>query len=175
MINSRKIFLTGERDVGKTTIITKFLKETKLNVGGFNTVIGGLSLDEECDYVYIIPYGEELDVNQSKPVASRAINVHNITTFPEIFDTEGKRILSESKDTELIIMDELGFMESEALEFQQEVLSFLDSNLPVLGVIKPKKNVFLDSVRDHDAVEIIEVTEDNRNEICSTLQKIFLE
>ena len=39
-------------------------------------------------------------------------------------------------------MDELGFFESEALNFQKQVLKCLASPIPVLGVIKPLSTPF---------------------------------
>ncbi len=61
-------------------------------------------------------------------------------------------------------MDELGFLESEAFAFQKKSLEILDGDTPVIGVIKPRSSDFLDLVRKHPRVEILEVTPENRTE-----------
>ena len=173
MKNSKKVFLTGERGVGKTTAITRFVTKSKLSPMGFNTVAGGATEDPGVDYVYIIPYGKELDCN-AKPVAKRDTNEHNITKYPESFDSIGVEILTGSQNAELIIMDELGFMEADAKLFQKSVLSCLDLDVSVLGVIKPMAIKFLDAIRAHKSVEIIEVTVENRETVLEILLDSFL-
>ena len=173
MKHAKKIFLTGEINVGKSTIISKFVKEVGIKPKGFNTLFGGRSQEEDCDYVYIIPYGAELDLSKSRPVAKRSAGVHNITKYPEVFDKEGTEILEASANADFIVMDELGFMESEARVFQQKVFACLDWKIPILGVIKPKKIDFLDRLRAHPLVEIIEVTPENREEIFLLIMKEF--
>lgn len=169
---SKKIFLTGERNVGKTTAITRFVNKSGLSPLGFNTVAGGSIEDSGVDYVYIIPYGNELD-STVKPVAKRDINKHGVTKYPEIFDSVGVEILTDSRNADLIIMDELGFMESESKMFQDAVLSCLDLDVSVLGVIKPMAIEFLDAIRAHESVEVIEVTVENREEIFEILLNTF--
>jgi nucleoside-triphosphatase len=90
-----------------------------------------------------------------------------------VFNNLGVRILRDARESSLIVMDELGFMESEALAFREEVLRLLDGDAPVLGVLKSKHTPFLDQVRVHTAVKIIEVTEKNRDEIPQMLTEIF--
>ena len=172
MENSKKIFLTGERNVGKTTAITRFVTKSKLSPMGFNTVAGGATEDLDVDYVYIIPYGKDLDCN-AKPVAKRDTSEHSITKYPEIFDSVGVEILTKSKNAELIIMDELGFMEADAKLFQKSVLSCLDLDVYVLGVIKAMDIEFLDAIRAHQSVEVIEVTEENRETVLAILLESF--
>ena len=74
-----------------------------------------------------------------------------------VFNSKGCRALEKCLGKEeLVIMDELGIFERDALEFQASVFKILDSRLPVLGVLKNKSNPFLDRVRSHPAVSIWE-------------------
>ena len=81
--------------------------------------------------------------------------------------------LLEQAGPPLILMDELGFMENEAHVFQQKVLEILDGNIPVLGVIKPQSFPFLDKVRNHPKVKVLDITTENREEkFCELLSVI---
>ena len=59
--------------------------------------------------------------------------------YPEVFDTYGTQLIHSASKKELIIMDEIGFIEEKAEQFQKAVLSAFDSNIPVLAAIKAKK------------------------------------
>ena len=61
-------------------------------------------------------------------------------------------------------MDELGRMELDAHAFRAAVLAAMHSGTPVLGVIKPEHNAFLDEVRAQDGVELFPLTIENREE-----------
>ena len=61
-------------------------------------------------------------------------------------------------------MDELGRMELDAHTFRAAVLAAIHSGTPVLGVIKPEHNAFLDEVRAQNGVELFPLTIENREE-----------
>ncbi|MDR1953314.1 MAG: nucleoside-triphosphatase [Clostridiales Family XIII bacterium] len=173
-MRGEKIFLTGERNVGKTTAIDRFIADAGIAPGGFSTVARDLSTDANEDRIYIVPYGDELSEQVNiPPVASRNKQNMTFTAYPDVFDTHGARILRESRGAELIVMDELGFMESEALVFQKEVFRLLDTDRPVLGVVKARHTPFLDDVRSHVAVTVLEVTKGNRDSIPDLLARLF--
>lgn len=175
----KHIFLTGEIKVGKSTIISRITSGLDFTPKGFNTLPGRISNDGgvESDHVYIIPYGMVLDEDAGvRPVALRGRGETGAKSYfeayPEIFDTVGADILKNSGDARLIIMDELGFMENDAHLFRQEVLHLLDGEIPILGVIKPRRTPFLDSIRAHKNVTTIEVTVENRDEVFKKLRVI---
>ncbi len=156
------IFLTGEPHIGKSTIIQKVLAELRILPGGFLTFSGNDAQDGSSD-VYIQAAGaKETELSPANRIGCRYGNgVYQ--SFPEIFDTLGVTLLSQT-GFPLILMDELGFMENKACLFQNKVLSVLDQKIPVLGVIKRKPLPFLDSVRNHPQVSLLEITKQNRDE-----------
>lgn len=99
------IFLTGNRNVGKTTIINNVVSEVlsraksrdEILIGGFNTCLG-----------------EEFSLGKSY------VYMHS-------------------------------------------------AKIPVLGVIKPQSNDFLDKVRNHKKVKVINVTPETRDSVPSIL------
>jgi len=90
-----------------------------------------------------------------------------------IFDVKGCEILNNSGKRELVIMDELGVLESKSVFFQQAVMRHISGNVPILGVIKPKRTEFLDTIRAHTHVEVREVTVENRTEVFAWLSKQY--
>lgn len=165
-MNKMHVFLTGEIGIGKSTVIKKFLDQKKLKPTGFLT-IGTPFRSDGSSEIYIMP-AQNISFSPQFIVATRNKN-GQFQTFPEIFDKEGSAILRESKEGEMILMDELGYMEKDAHLFQQAVLDALNGSTPVLGVIKPMRTIFLDAVRNHPNVHILEITKKNRNTIWKSL------
>ena len=163
----QKILLTGEIQVGKSTIINRVCADLGNVVKGFHTI--AIRKDStEIDSLYILPYIINVPSCDDKPIAIRNMKLREKKAFPEIFDKHGVKILNEAKtnpNTKLLIMDELGFFENDAILFQNEIISCLSGDIPVLGVIKPKRTDFLDKIRSLPDVKIIEVTEENRDKI----------
>ncbi|WP_319378759.1 nucleoside-triphosphatase [uncultured Methanocorpusculum sp.] len=156
------IFLTGDIQVGKSTIIRKVIHELRINPGGFRTSWGDPLPDGSSD-LFLLGMDEAPSSNR---IAARRFGFgRGITAFPEIFDTVGSRLLDEASSSPLIIMDELGFIEKNAVEFQNAVLSALNGSVPILGVVRNMQTPFLDKVRSHPNVEVIIVTKENREEI----------
>jgi len=152
----KHIFLTGERQIGKSTVISKVLKLLNITPGGFRT-IGINYLDDGSSDVVIFPANST--PSHGYIVAHRTSTGYS--AFPEIFNEFGSFFLKQSAD--LILMDELGYMESTAEIFQHSVFETLDGTTPVLGVVRNKETPFLNAVRTRDDVLTLTVTENNRD------------
>src|SRR5690554_432359 len=153
-----KLFLTGRPRCGKTTLLRTQVQGFE-SLGGFAVqrlikrgqtwAFRMLDLAEE-------PYVPQLESN--KAFADIVIYMKSQDKWQgdrSVFDEKGSRALEKCLVTQpLVIMDELGIFEREALAFQASVRNVLDSPLPVLGVIKDKTNPFLDQVRQLPQVQI---------------------
>lgn len=168
------VFLKGPIQIGKSTILLsvteKLIKENKVIPGGFLTH----SKFPEDINLYISPFGELPIYDEVHCIGRRGIGC--AFGFYNIFDTMGVKILLEAQQKSgLLCMDELGFLENEALLFQRSVLSCLDGSIPVLGVIKGKRVPWHDAITSHPNVTVIDVTLENRsklaNEICNIILK----
>jgi ubiquinone/menaquinone biosynthesis C-methylase UbiE/nucleoside-triphosphatase THEP1 len=97
----------------------------------------------------------------------RCINENHWASIPATFDVYGVKLLEDcfKAYSDLIVMDELGFFESNAALFQNKVLEILDSDTPVLGVLKQKDIPFLNNIRNRNDVTIFVVTHGNRDEV----------
>ncbi|MCI6811842.1 MAG: molybdopterin-guanine dinucleotide biosynthesis protein B [Lachnospiraceae bacterium] len=70
--------------------------------------------------------------------------------------------LSGFRTKNLILMDEPGFMESEAKDFCRSVLAILDGSTPVIAAVKDKDTPFLNAVRNHPNCRCFYLDEENR-------------
>jgi nucleoside-triphosphatase len=72
-----------------------------------------------------------------------------------------------------MILDECGQLEQEAVGFQQAVMDVLNENIPVLGVLKETQSPWLENLRRHPAVTVLEVTQANRDDMTLQLLRQF--
>ena len=156
------IFLIGEIQIGKSTIIDKTLSLLSLSPQGFRTYFG----PDRSNY-----WDRRLYMNDaSKEKTYRAENV--IVSFTkeqplvltERFNNWGAKLVHNARDSaNLIIMDECGSFEQEAYLFQKEILAALDDSIPIIGVIKQNFSGWVDQIKIHPKVTLITVTKYNRD------------
>ncbi|MDR0981166.1 MAG: nucleoside-triphosphatase [Methanocalculaceae archaeon] len=159
---SLHLFLTGDVQVGKSTIISRVVAGLGVPVSGFRTVaVAGE--DGESDIFLIPAAGTQDDCTSASHLARRTPG-----RMPEVhagvFLSCGVPLLAECPGP-LIVMDELGWMEGSSFLFQEAVFSVLDGAVPVLGVVRDRRLPFLDAVREHPNVEVLVVTRENREEM----------
>ena len=164
----RHIFLTGARQVGKSTILRGLMKRRGLDCAGFETqpfYIGderrGFTLHGRVD---MPPYENDCIV------CVRVGERRSVPVLP-VFEENGVDILKRSLDSESpwLLMDELGRLEREAERFCAQVLACLDSGKRVLGVLQACDAPLVCAVRAREDVSVIEVTPENREEVLDRL------
>ena len=166
---NNNFFITGNLHVGKSTLINWILDNCSFSdIAGFRTSRYYNNKKLEGFYIEDIRNKSE---NPKDKFIGRCINKDNWVSIPSTFDDYGVEILKGALEINprLIVMDELGFFENEADEFQEMVLRVLDSEIPVLGVLKQKQTPFLDKIRNRDDVNLITISPDNRDEMCLVL------
>ena len=174
MEQKRHIFLCGERGVGKSTLIRRLLEASGLRVGGFCTKL--LPTEDGLNPVYIHPASqreEERSYGPENRIAYCDGQRHRIHT--EVFDTVGASLLRPSGREEVMVMDELGFMESQAHDFTAAVFRALDGPVPVLAAVKNRFDVeLLNAVRAHPAACLVQIDPTNREELYERLLSIVM-
>ncbi|MCD6578963.1 hypothetical protein J7L48_05765 [bacterium] len=154
------IFLTGEKGIGKSTIIKQVLNDYPKKSGGFFTT----KKDEGIEF---------------KNLENEVMFYFNLTDDPmliaEKFDKYGvEQFLEIYDDAELIVMDELGFLERKATKFQSAVMNIVNSNKNVLAVLKSyKNNFFYENLKDFKHATILEINLENRNKITKRILEIL--
>jgi nucleoside-triphosphatase len=156
------LFLTGEIQVGKSTIISHVVTELNVPVSGFRTV-AVMREDGESDVFLIPAAGTQDDCTPVSHLAHRTPG-EVPEVYSEVFLSCGVPLLTGCSGP-LILMDELGWMESSSFLFQAAVFSVLDGTIPVLGVVRDRRLPFLNAVRVHPNVEMLVITKENRREM----------
>lgn len=168
---AKHLFLTGEKGVGKSTLLQRALWGYQGQVGGFRT----LRTDTCCPdgwSVHLFGPGED-------PVP-RADNLLFVCGGPQgdtpgRFDRLGCRALQRSGGCSLLVLDELGPHEARAAEFRRAVLALLDGDIPVLGVLQAPAGAFWPEILRHPDTALLEVTRQNRGrgEVLERIQSVI--
>lgn len=168
------IFLTGEVQVGKSTILQKTLSALRLSkVGGFRSVSVADLPDGQMS-VYLIPAGESMpEMGDFNRVGIRRGAGRGIVKIPDAFERAGVQILSGAEDSGLILMDEVGRMEQDAKLFSGRVLELLDGATPILGVVQKIADTPLtNAIRQHPNVRVLTVTKENREAMAQEVLRL---
>ncbi len=152
------LFLTGEKGVGKSTLIDYLL--TGRTPCGFRT--------RRVEGVLSRPSVHLLTVPDTTPTADNLLFYCGAYS-PERFDTLGVAAL-ENRGGDVLLMDELGPAESGAEKFTAAVLAALDGELPILGVLQQADTPFLRAVARHPRVRLVTVTPQNRDVLRAALR-----
>ena len=166
------IFLTGQIQIGKSTALNKTLSmlQSRLNpnFGGFNTYHIA-----ECRDVFMTEHGAPKINDTSRKIATWRHNCMEPHT--EVFDKLGTEILRKSSQKDIIIMDELGFLERDAEIFKEQVFECLQSDIPCVGILRKANIPWHIPIYKDPNTKVIEVTLANRQglpyEICDLLTK----
>ena len=162
------IFLQGRRGVGKSTVIRKTLDlligELPLTLGGFFSRHGG-----KADPVVYMRPADMNGVGVEFRVAGWDEQKAGMVSDIDAFDREGTLLLRKRPGVDLIIMDELGYLESCADLFKQAVFDTLAGDIPVFGVLRLGDVPWHASIKSNPLVSIYDVNEENRDSLPAEL------
>lgn len=161
----KHIVLCGRRHVGKTTMTERLLKEIRVPVYGFRTKTMVTDTDG-THHIYMYP-ADRCDGHMDDENHVGDCNTVTRTVNLSVFDGLGVRLLRAARPDGIILMDEIGFMETGSERFCDEVLKALDGDIPVLAVTKDTDlgAAFLDRVRKHENAEFYMLTRENFDEV----------
>lgn len=163
--------IVGSIQVGKSTLIHRVLHEIGMPVFGFETKKEDGMADRELGSpVYIYEAG--------KPYIQRADNLvahcgrwggnWKKTVYTETFDRFAPK-LENPPQGHIVLMDEIGFMESSSLRFCDAIMKLLDGDMPVIAAVKCNSTPFLDAVKAHPNCRCFEITPENRDVLFDEL------
>lgn len=165
------VFLTGALQVGKSTALRRALAMLPGQAGGFQTYF--TTPREQPDRVL---YMADICMAQTADDAQAIVRFGPGRPLVDVdkFDRLGVACLAKARqNADIIVMDECGRLERDALGFQQAVLDALDGATPVLGVVRHDAGGWTEAIRSHPQVQVIEVTEMNRDALPSLLARHF--
>ena len=156
------LFLTGRKGVGKSTLARCLLAGH--TPCGFRTVRVTGVLDRPS--VHLLP------AVGGVPSAENLLFYCGAYSC-ERFDTLGTAALRD-RDGDVLLMDELGFLERCSPVFQRAVFTLLDGPTPVLGVLRRHaKSPFWGPVSRRADVRLLPLTVENRAEIPTELARLL--
>ena len=162
------IFLQGPKRIGKSTVISRTLEivlaRSELRLGGFFTWNGG----KDDPNVYMKPAchsrsGEIYRLASWNDVSKRLV------CDVSVFERDGVRLLGDSPDADLLILDELGFLESDATVFKQSVMEIITGDIPVFGVLRLGDVPWHAEIKRNPLVTLYDVNEKNRDKLPQEL------
>jgi len=152
------ILIVGNNGVGKSTLIQRLMERVSLPVYGFLTKKEAPAQADGPEPVYIHGVSGERIYTQNNLVGT--CTDHHSTRFPEAFDRAVPYLRSIPAGS-IVLMDELGVMESDARGFCAAVLDCLDGDSLVIASVRNKKSSFLDTVRAHPKARCFFITPEN--------------
>lgn len=143
----RHLFLEGPIQEGKSTLLREVLKPYMAHTGGFASQ--RLIAPDGTTQAYRIGPASEtaltapFDINV--PGGSNGIfrinrNERGSDKFPEVFDTDGVRYLTETEGKKVILLDEIGGAEMLSEPFMSALCRLLAGTVPCIGVLKRYEN-----------------------------------
>lgn len=154
------VFLTGDRGIGKSRAAAAAAALLRRPCLGFRTAF--MAEDHRASALYLFPAGTDSQSGEARVAAVWADG--RLTAAAGVFDSYGADLLREARrhPEALILMDECGHVERNALSFQREILACLDGETPVLGVLR-RGQPWHAMIREHPNVRVLEVTAQNRD------------
>lgn len=171
----KNILLTGPPGVGKTTVIKKVvsnLKASKLKLQGFYSEeerSGGRriafvmhTLDGQKEYL------AHQNFSSKYSIRNYGVSIKNIesTAVPSMLPLDPDHV---------IIIDEIGKMECFCEKFKSATRTALDSSNIVLGTIPSNAAGFMKQIKERPDIEIVEISQENRDEIVQVLSEKIIE
>ena len=168
----KHLFLTGDKQVGKSTLLRRLIEAKALDCTGFETRAFYLN-DERRGFtlhgrVDMPPYENDCIC------CARIEKKRSVPVLP-VFDENGSKILQISRcaPAPYILMDELGRLERHAEAFIREIHACLDSDKRVIGVLQKCSSVHVEEISMRDDVTVLTVTPENRDALLATLINEF--
>lgn len=158
---SQHLFLTGEKGVGKSTLLKKLLEKDTRALGGFFTVKASDVFPGRVS-LHLLRAGT---ADTPSPENFLFFCKTKNGSIVERFERLGCNALRDSQGAQLLVMDELGPTEFHAEAFKTAVLKALDEDIPIIGVLQKASSPFLQQIAAHPNVRVIEITKENRDHI----------
>lgn len=164
----RHLFLTGERQVGKSTLLRRLIETHRLECAGFETRPFFLE-DERRGFtlhgrVAMPPY-------QNDCICCVRVGERRSVPVLPVFEENGVAILrgSLASPAPFLLMDELGRLERQADGFIAQAFACLDSEKRVLGVLQKCDAPHIQAMMAREDVLLITVTPENRDALAAQL------
>ena len=164
------ILIVGSKGVGKSTLISRVVDTLDMPVWGYYTQKESCQADDKLgEPVYIYEAGKPR-IQTTENLVGHCSNQH-ATPYVECFNDFAKKHLQTPPTDALIVMDEIGFMETKAENFRAAIIKLLDGKQLTIAAVKDKDTEFLKQVRNHPNCKCFYITPENRDILYKEVMK----
>lgn len=164
----KHVFLTGNKQVGKSTLLRSLIEVRQFDCAGFETQAFFLNGERRGftlhGRVAMPPYRNDC-------ICCARIEEKRAVPVLPVFEENGVLILKRSlaSPSPFLLMDELGRLEREASGFIAQVEACLDADKRVLGVLQKCNSAHVARIAQREDVTVLTVTPENRKELLKWL------
>ena len=170
----RKILLTGEPRVGKTTLFQKLSAGAPHRQGFLTEEVR--KDGERTGFKIVTASGAEGMLASVDRVTPHQVQGRAATYYVDVpaFDALLEPLFSFGPNT-LLYIDEIGRMELFSDTFKRLVETYLDAEQPFLGTIsKVYRDAFSERILQRPDVTLVEVTLENRDQLAERLHSMLV-
>jgi len=164
----KHLFLTGEKQVGKSTILRRLIEVRKLDCAGFETQAFYLNGERRG---FTLHGRVPMPLYENDCICCARIAEKKAAPVLETFSQNGVNILRLSLESAApyILMDEIGRLESKSDAFCAQVLRTLDGEKRVFGVLQKCSSALVEQIMAREDVTVLTVTQENRETMLAEL------
>ena len=168
----KHLFLTGEKQVGKSTLLRRLIEANALECAGFETQAFCINGERRG---FTLHGRVEMPPYENDCICCARIEEKRSVPVLPVFEENGVRILKKSLSSPApyILMDELGRLERQAESFTDQIFTCLDSEKRVLGVLQKCNSAHVEAIAKRDDVTVLTVTPENREALLHMLISEF--
>ncbi|MGI8967981.1 MAG: nucleoside-triphosphatase [Chloroflexota bacterium] len=164
--------VTGEPGIGKTTLIRQVVSTMRLRAAGFYTEDLRAAGAREGFRIVTLDGDVALLASAGFPgpvrVSKYGVNLAEL-------DRVGVAALERALERQhVMVADEIGKMQLSSRAFRRIVLEAVWRGHPLLGTIMRGRSPYADRIKAHVNVEVVELTERNRQDVLNLLRNRFL-
>ena len=161
----KNILLTGRPRVGKSTLIRKVVERLKelgyKNIGGFYT-LEVRKEGERAGFSINTLNGKTGRLAEAGFESRFRLGRYGIDM--ESFEGVAVKAIEDAIDkSDIIVIDEIGFMELKSRRFRELLIKALDSPKPVIATIMRSRYEFVDRIKERADTETMVVRVENRD------------
>lgn len=166
------LLITGRPGVGKTTLVVNVMERLRgsLRLAGFTTAEVRGPSGERTGFQIVTVEGKQAEL--ARALFRSSVQVGRYGVNLEAFERLALPELAH-REVDLIVIDEIGKMECASQRFCRSVEEALDAQVSVLATLGIARLPFLQSVRSRPDVELLTLTERNRDAVVEELYRRF--
>lgn len=149
----KHLLITGKRGAGKSTLLREILQNRK-NYGGIITRF----VFRESDSTEYLLLEDIMDSNNNAIIGKKNETFNKMIPNIEGFENQGLKILKKYKSSsvDLIIFDEIGFIEGGANKYREELFNCFEEK-KIIAIIRKENNEFLNDIKSIENVFLLDL------------------